>query len=255
MISSLFLWEFHNLKNEGSKKLLHWCLLTNLSRVLAPEIFPSSFLFQTSSKLEGILLQCFFIPTSFVGVVFRSINFKTLLASFSLLPPEFRLEEPLNNLHKEIESFLHEFFVSCINFLSFLFPPSAQSFALGFCPRNKSGVEKNLKRRRVKRHKAIERKSHYFHCQRCFKLRFNTRQLSTLHEITHKTRFDLINLHDIKMHITQHNWNEEIPLILKFSIIMLSLVYDVYALWQRSKFLSFFIYVNVVSCLLNPHEG
>lgn len=31
-----------------------------------------------------------------------------------------------------------------------------------------------------------------------------------------------MNLHEIKMHITQHILNDEIPLILKISIIMLS---------------------------------
>lgn len=35
--------------------------------------------------------------------------------------------------------------------------------------------------------------------------------------------FDVMNLHEIKMHITQHILNDEIPLILKISIIMLSL--------------------------------
>lgn len=36
-----------------------------------------------------------------------------------------------------------------------------------------------------------------------------------------------MNLHEIKMHITQHVLNDKIPLILKFSIIMLSLYVDV----------------------------
>lgn len=78
--------------------------------------------------------------------------------------------------------------------------------------------------------------------------------LSCLHKFALgiKALWCFVNLHDIKMHITQLNLN---PFTLKLSIIMLCLVYDVICSLTLPQLLLLpLTYVNALACLLNPHK-